>query len=330
MTVELILVGIVGVVLGVLAALYIDTRSLVRRVQEANSEKQKAQAVLQKFQIQHQAALGKLQATEQEMKTAVAERTELEETIANQLAEIEASREQLQTSIHTNEALKENIQDTQARLEELEALQFMAEEKLAIADAENQRLTGEGQLMEAEIALLEQKSERLTREHEQVQQQAEEHQQKWTAAEARFAAVDAEKDTALVQLQQAELANAEQMVKIEALQERLSEIEKLRQELSVTNEKLQTSDAHLSKLQDTMDDVKTKMHYSGKNQLQLIRGIGPTYARRLNEFGIQTFAELAECNAEQVASIIKKKNWQSVDIQKWLEEAKALAATLED
>jgi predicted flap endonuclease-1-like 5' DNA nuclease len=71
------------------------------------------------------------------------------------------------------------------------------------------------------------------------------------------------------------------------------------------------------------------MNYRGKSELQLIRGIGPTYARRLNEFGIQSFSDLADCNPEQVASIIKKKTWQAVDIQTWLDEAKALAATFD-
>jgi endogenous inhibitor of DNA gyrase (YacG/DUF329 family) len=33
---------------------------------------------------------------------------------------------------------------------------------------------------------------------------------------------------------------------------------------------------------------------------------------------------------KQVAAIIKKKEWQAIDIQEWLDEAKALAASLNE
>ena len=140
--------------------------------------------------------------------------------------------------------------------------------------------------------------------------------------------IETERDEALSQLEQAELANAEQKAQIDLLQQKVTAAEQVKQQLTVTQEKLETADLHIQKLQDTMDDVKTKMNYSGKNQLQLIRGIGPTYARRLNGFGIQTFTDLAECQPDQIASIIKKKNWQAVNIEDWLDEAKALAARL--
>ncbi len=152
--------------------------------------------------------------------------------------------------------------------------------------------------------------------------------QKIVAAEAQLVALEAEKDAAKAQLEQAELANVEQNVKIEGLLQQLEESEALRQQLANAQEKLETADSHIQTLQGKMDEVQTKMAYSGKSQLQLIRGIGPTYARRLSDFGIQTFADLAECDAEQVASIIKKKNWQAVDINDWIDEAKALAARL--
>lgn len=329
MTVELVLAAIVGLVAGVLVALWWDSQTLVRQVQQANAEKQKSLETLQKFQIQHSANEQELRMVQKELVTALEERNQLEETIARQLAEIEASREQLQTTIKTDEMLKENLQESQDRLEEIEGLQLMAEEKLATAVTENNRLVGDVQLMEAEIFTLENKVEQLTPALEQAQGQVAELEQKVLAAETQLAAVEAERDNAQVQLQQAELVNVEQNATIATLQQKLQEAEAIQQQLAVAEEKLQTADAHIQKLQDTMEDVQTKMNYSGKSELQLIRGIGPVYARRLNEFGIQSFADLADCNPEQVASIIKKKNWQAVDIQNWLDEAKALAATLD-
>ncbi len=329
MTVELFLAGIVGFVAGVLVALWWDSQTLVRQVQQANSEKQKSLATLQKIQIQHSANEKELQLSQKELVTALEERNQLEEIIARQLVEIEASREQLQTTIKTNEMLKENLQELQDRHEELEGLQLIAEDKLATAVTENNRLVGDVQLMEAEIFTLESKVEQLTQAIEQARENVADLEQKALAAEAQLATVEAERDSAQVQLQQAELVSVEQNANIATLQQKLEEAEAVQQQLTVAEEKLQTADAHIQKLQDTMGDVQTKMNYSGKSELQLIRGIGPTYARRLNEFGIQSFADLADCNPEQVASIIKKKNWQAVDIQNWIDEAKALAATLD-
>lgn len=326
MTVLLILAGVVGLVIGVLAALYIDTQTLVRRVQEANAAKQKGQAELQKVQIQQRAITENLQIAQKELQTAVTERTQLEATIARQLQEIEASRQQLQTSIATNEVLKENLEEAQERLEELEGLRLMAEEKLQAAEAENGRLLSDLQLLEGEVVLQQEKADQLA----QTAARLPELEQEVAAAEAALASLEAEKDTAVTQLQQAELAHAEQSARLATLEQKLAEAEAVRQQLGIAHEKLQTADTHLQKLQDKMEDVQTKLSYSGKNQLQLIRGIGPTYARRLNEFGIRTFAELAECEADQVAKIIKKKEWQAVDIQDWLDEAKALAASLNE
>jgi len=329
MTIELVLAVIVGLVAGVLVALWWDSQTLVRQVQQANSEKQKSLATLQKIQIQLSANEQELQLSQKELVTALEERNQLEETIARQLVEIEASREQLQTTIKTDEMLKENLQESQDRLEEVEGLQLMAEEKVGTAVAENNRLVGDVQLLEAEVFTLESKVDQLTQALEQTQAQVADLEQKALTAETHLAAVEVERDNFQGQLQQAELVNVEQNGEIAALQQKLEEAEAAKQQLAVAEEKLQTADTHIQKLQDTMEDVQTKMNYSGKSELQLIRGIGPTYARRLNEFGIQSFADLADCNPEQVASIIKKKNWQAVDIQNWIDEAKALAATLD-
>ncbi|MCA9955552.1 MAG: hypothetical protein KC434_12570 [Anaerolineales bacterium] len=328
MTVELVLAVFVGLVIGVLVALWLDSQTLVRRLQEANAEKSKAQADLQKFQIQHRALEQELQLVRVETDTAVQDTTQYEATIARQLAEIEASRDQLQTSIQTNEALRENLQEAQERLEELQGLNLMAEEKLSASEAEVNRLLGETQLMEAEIAMQQDKAAKLDATLQEAQSHNNDLEQKVATTDLQLGTIEAEKDQVLNELQEAELATAEQNARIAALEKKLNEGESVKQELATAQEKLQTADKRIRKLQDTVEDVHTKISYSGKNELQLIRGIGPAYARRLNEFGIHSFSELAECQPEQIATIIKKKNWQAVDIQDWIDEAKALAARL--
>jgi predicted flap endonuclease-1-like 5' DNA nuclease len=272
MAAEMILAGIVGLVTGVLIALWVDSQTLVRRVQAANEQKGKAQVAAQKLQIQHQAAEQQVKRLRAELATAVQNNTQHQATIARQLAEIEAGREQVQISIATHEALRENLQEVHNRLEEMAGMQMMAEAQLASAEAENNRLLGDVQLMEGEIVSLE--------------------------------------------------------ARVDLLQTELQAADGVREQLAVVEEKLQTAASRSKKLQAKMDDLRVKMNYSSKNQLQLIRGIGPAYGRRLNEFGIQTFADLAECDPDQIANIIKKKPWQAVNIQDWLDEAKSLAARL--
>lgn len=63
---------------------------------------------------------------------------------------------------------------------------------------------------------------------------------------------------------------------------------------------------------------------SGPDDLTQINGIGPTFARRLNEAGIYSFAALAAADPEQVREVTKVANWQA-DPADWIAAAKALA-----
>ncbi len=60
------------------------------------------------------------------------------------------------------------------------------------------------------------------------------------------------------------------------------------------------------------------------DDLTRIHGIGPTYARRLREAGIFTFAALAEQEPEQVRQIAKIQPWQVADPVAWIAEAALL------
>ncbi len=62
----------------------------------------------------------------------------------------------------------------------------------------------------------------------------------------------------------------------------------------------------------------------GANDLTLISGIGPAYARRLNEAGIMTFAQLAELAPEKVRKLAHLGEWQG-DPEGWIRQAKALS-----
>lgn len=63
------------------------------------------------------------------------------------------------------------------------------------------------------------------------------------------------------------------------------------------------------------------------DDLTAIRGIGPVYARRLQEAGIRTFAALAQQRPERVAELVGRKNWQAADPAEWIAAARALASS---
>ncbi|MBV7335866.1 hypothetical protein KFU94_48020 [Chloroflexi bacterium TSY] len=61
-----------------------------------------------------------------------------------------------------------------------------------------------------------------------------------------------------------------------------------------------------------------------KDDLTRIYGIGPVYEGRLNEFGIHTFADLANAPFEKLQEIIASADWSAVDIASWQDEAAKL------
>jgi predicted flap endonuclease-1-like 5' DNA nuclease len=62
-----------------------------------------------------------------------------------------------------------------------------------------------------------------------------------------------------------------------------------------------------------------------RDRLEEIEGIGPAYAKRLNEAGIYSFAQLAELTVERMREIIKPESWQKIVPESWLAQAAAMA-----
>ncbi|MCA9977540.1 MAG: hypothetical protein KC413_17395 [Anaerolineales bacterium] len=62
------------------------------------------------------------------------------------------------------------------------------------------------------------------------------------------------------------------------------------------------------------------------DDLTLIHGIGPVYARRLQEAGIHTFADLAALAPEKIAEIVGLREWQAASPLEWIADAQARAS----
>lgn len=63
---------------------------------------------------------------------------------------------------------------------------------------------------------------------------------------------------------------------------------------------------------------------SPADDLTHINGIGATYAKRLREAGIKTFAQLAARDVAELRQIAQIKEWQVADPADWIAEAKNL------
>lgn len=71
--------------------------------------------------------------------------------------------------------------------------------------------------------------------------------------------------------------------------------------------------------------VQTDFMPARKDRLEEIEGIGPVYAKRLNEAGLFSFWQLAEQTPERVREIINPEAWQKIDAESWIAQARAMA-----
>ncbi len=57
------------------------------------------------------------------------------------------------------------------------------------------------------------------------------------------------------------------------------------------------------------------------DDLTLIHGIGPTFAQRLHDAGITTYAQVAAMTPHELQTMTKAANWQANPVE-WIEQAK--------
>lgn len=115
--------------------------------------------------------------------------------------------------------------------------------------------------------------------------------------------------------------------------QQLAETQKLRKQITVVSEQNREARARINKLKKKLNKAQNQlifMRLGGKEDLTLVRGIGPTYASRLQEAGISTLSALALASPEEVCEIVQVKPWQNAAPKEWIVEAKQLAAVFAD
>ncbi len=58
------------------------------------------------------------------------------------------------------------------------------------------------------------------------------------------------------------------------------------------------------------------------DDLTVIKGIGPVFQRKLRDMGIDSFQQLADLDPEHLHRVLDIKNWQRVNIEDWVAQAK--------
>jgi predicted flap endonuclease-1-like 5' DNA nuclease len=73
-----------------------------------------------------------------------------------------------------------------------------------------------------------------------------------------------------------------------------------------------------------MEPVEVVLEGADPDDLTKIKGIGPTFAKRLQEAGITTYQSLASLTADQIKEVTSVADWQA-DPEQWIVAAKAMA-----
>jgi len=90
--------------------------------------------------------------------------------------------------------------------------------------------------------------------------------------------------------------------------------------------KLDEASTEIKRLHSKAEESGSKVQfvYKKADHLEDVNGIGPVFAQRLNEAGIYTFADLAAQTPVRIREIISPKNWQAVDPEGWISQARHL------
>jgi large subunit ribosomal protein L21 len=86
--------------------------------------------------------------------------------------------------------------------------------------------------------------------------------------------------------------------------------------------RLQTAEAERNELKSRLTVALNRV---APDDLEKITGIGPAYARVLQQAGVRTFAELSQLSPDRLRQIISPKEWQKIEPEVWIEEARTFA-----
>lgn len=332
---ETILIGLlalgIGAAIATLAVLEYDVRAWKRRLQKTKDQRDEVHQA-------HQVTQNKLQNNEKKLVAAQKEIEGLSQRIEErdeQISKLDTEKNVLQSELKSAndeiDQLNERLNQVNDHVEELR-------EETQKLESDLQTAAGQNLLMQENLERYNTQLEASRRENQEVCQKlavAEvelTHLQKdleeTRALEERVELLQTEKDALTAHLLSAEDQIKDLKAQLDGSTQQIAETQMLRKRLVEVETDMKSATSQVEALQQKLTAVQGTLDYTGKGQLQIIRGIGPTYANRLKEAGIHTLNDLAKAKPEQVKDAIKLKSWQNVNPADWIQEAKALTVKL--
>ncbi len=137
-----------------------------------------------------------------------------------------------------------------------------------------------------------------------------------------------ENDEISQKLEAADLEINQLTAQISGALQQVTETQSLRKQIVAAEEKLKATYIEVGDLQSRLKEVQNKLTFTrlgGKEDLTLIKGIGPAYAKKLQAGGIKTLADLSQATPEKLSDILQIKKWQNSNLVAWVEQANELA-----
>lgn len=290
----------VGLALGALVVLAVDTYVLGQRLQTAVLEKNQLQLEWQQLSAQFQTLRA-------EYRTLARRLGDVQQE-AQLLAQAKQAAETQATAVSGELAqAKDNLRRLGAFAEELE-------QKV-------EQLQTQWETAVAERNTLQQKADTLQREHDAACQRLTavmETNRRLEADNAELEPLRLEKERLAQRLALTEKQAAEWQAKVGALVDKATDMQGLYQKVEALEAQLQQS------LQKTAVRTKSAAGVTKSAQLlnlRQIRGIGPAYARRLEEAGIRSIVDLASASLDKVSDAVGLREEKIVD---WQEQARQI------
>ncbi len=95
---------------------------------------------------------------------------------------------------------------------------------------------------------------------------------------------------------------------------------KLRQQLTACQERVKALEAELAAIPQSISPSKPIK----KDPLEKINGVGPKFAKRLNQGGIYTFDDLANQKPNHIRELIAPEEWQKIEPEDWVAKARKI------
>jgi predicted flap endonuclease-1-like 5' DNA nuclease/predicted nuclease with TOPRIM domain len=108
-----------------------------------------------------------------------------------------------------------------------------------------------------------------------------------------------------------------------------NDVDGLRTQLGERESTIGALQAMIGQLQGELHGLRTAIP-ARRDPLIDINGIGPVYEERLFAAGITTFAQVAEQNPDRLREIVAAKEWQDIDPEAWIAEARSFAEQVQN